>query len=178
MRTKNVPGLVLLARPPLREDWRDQLRDHLLRLGPESRFNRFLGWTSDDAILRYVDTIGPELVIEARIAGHRCGLAELHLRKSHRPMAEIALSVEDDWQRLGIGAALFDKALRESRIRGVWEIWIFHLKSNLAIRRITERAGFTRMTDDDPSVVRARIGRPLCTDAEADRYGAELGPLR
>ncbi len=176
MQAESVPGLTLSTLPPqalpVRPDWRDRLREHLLRLGPETRMNRFLGWTSDAAIAKYVARTAPATLIEARVDERLCGMAELHIRPGPRPVAEIALSVEDAWQRRGIGAALFDMAVAEARRRGVWGIWIFYLTSNLAIRKISERAGFIRIEDADPAMVSAHLDRPVAGTAEAAWQGA------
>lgn len=178
MQAEIVPGLTLSTLPrlalPVRRDWRDRLRGHLLRLGPETRMNRFLGWTSDAAIEKYVARTAPATLIEARVSAQLCGMAELHIRAGPRPVAEIALSVEDAWQRRGIGAALFEAAVAEARQRGVWEIWIFYLTSNRAIRKISERAGFTRIEDADPAMVSAHLGRPPAGTAEAAWQGAPV----
>ena len=162
MQAENVPGLTLSTLPPqalpVRPDWRDRLREHLLRLGPETRLNRFLGWTSDAAIAKYVARTAPATLIEARLGERLCGMAELHIRR-------------------GIGAALFDAAVAEARRRGVWEIWIFYLTTNLAIRKISERAGFTRIEDADPAMVSAHLGRPPAGTAEAAWQGAPAPDL-
>ncbi|MCU9847619.1 GNAT family N-acetyltransferase [Defluviimonas sp. WL0024] len=157
-------GLVLTAHPPGDPSWRERLAVHLLRLDQESRLQRFLTWSSDAAVARYAATTGPTVVVDAARGHQLCGIAEVHIRAGHRPVAEIALSVEEENRRAGIGAALFDKALRESRLRGVWEIWIIYLKTNEAIRRISERAGFRRIPDRDPSAVQALVGRPPVPD--------------
>ena len=79
MQAETIPGLTLSTLPPqalpVRPDWRDRLREHLLRLGPETRLNRFLGWTSDAAIAKYVARPAPATLIEA---GESCrSVAEL-----------------------------------------------------------------------------------------------------
>ncbi len=171
MPAQTLPDLTLSTLPtsscPERADWRDRLRDHLLRLGPDTRLNRFLGWTSDAAIAKYAARTAPVALIEARVGDHLCGMAELHVRPGPWPVAEIALSVEDAWHRRGIGAALFASAVRAARTRDVREIWVFYLKSNLAIRKISERAGFTRIEDADPAMVSAHLGRSLAEDEAA-----------
>ncbi|WP_347312863.1 GNAT family N-acetyltransferase [Defluviimonas sp. SAOS-178_SWC] len=176
MQAQIFPGLSLSAlppdTPPVRTEWRDQLRAHLLRLGPQTRLNRFLGASSDATVAGYAARAAPAVLIEARVGGQLCGMAELHVRPGPRPVGEIALSVEDVWQRQGIGAALFDRAVLEARRRGVGDIWIFYLRSNLAIRKISERAGFTRIEDADPAMASAHLGRPAAGEAEAAWNGA------
>lgn len=137
--------------------WRPALQAHLLHLGPESRLNRFLVWSSDAAIIAYAAATRPALVFGARRDGIVCGLAELHVSDGSDPVAEIALSVDEDTRRAGIGGALFDVVVGEARRRGLSDIWIHFLRTNTAIRRISDRAGFVRLPERDPAVVTAHI---------------------
>lgn len=137
--------------------WRPVLRAHLLHLGPESRLNRFLVWSSDAAVMRYAAATRPALILGARIDGRLCGLAELHIGEGGDPIAEIALSVDEENRRAGIGSALFDGVVGEARRRGLRDIWIHFLRTNTAIRRISDRAGFIRLPERDPAVVTAHI---------------------
>lgn len=169
MQGAPVAGLDLSVRSPVDRACRLDLGRHLLSLGPESRNNRFLGAASDGAVWRYAETTAPAAVIHARRRGRLAGIAEVHIRPGHRPVGEIALSVEEGDRMAGIGSALFERALRECRRRGVWEIWIVYLRTNEPVRRISERAGFTALRDMDPSVVQAHVGRPLPPEADAAR---------
>ncbi|SPH17041.1 hypothetical protein DEA8626_00555 [Defluviimonas aquaemixtae] len=164
-----LAGLDLSVRSPVDLDCRLNLGAHLLRLGPDSRQNRFLSATSDSAVWRYAETTAAAAVIHAWRRGRVVGIAEVHIRPGRRPVAEIALSVEEGDRDAGIGSALFDKALRECRKRGVWEIWIVYLRTNEPIRRISERAGFTPVPDMDPGIVQSHVGRPLPPEAAAAR---------
>jgi GNAT superfamily N-acetyltransferase len=137
--------------------WRPVLQTHLLHLGPESRLNRFLVWSSDAAVISYAAATRPALILGAGRDGRLCGLAELHVGDGGNPVAEIALSVNEDDRRAGIGAALFDAVLCEGRRRGLRDIWIHFLRTNSAIRRIADRAGFVRLPEYDPAIVTAHI---------------------
>lgn len=154
-------GLLLNAYPPDAAGWRDRVRDHLLRLGPESRLNRFLAAASDSAVIRHAERATPAVIVEATRDGETCGFAEFHLRDDGSP-GEIALSVDETSRRGGIGTKLFDSALDEARRLGARDVWIIFLRTNLAMRRIAERAGFVCLPDHDRSVVQARatIGAP------------------
>jgi GNAT superfamily N-acetyltransferase len=137
--------------------WRPALQAHLMQLDPESRLNRFLVWSSDAAVQRYAAATRPTLILGAGCDGRLCGLAELHVGEGGDPVAEIALSVNDEDRRAGIGGALFTAVLHEGQRRGLRNIWIHFLRTNTAIRRISDRAGFISLPDRDPGVVTAHI---------------------
>ena len=69
----------------------EAFRDHLLRLDPHSRHERFGGGMSDDFLVRYAEhCFGQgDLVYGAFIDGHMCGAAEL--RSSHAIWSEGAV---------------------------------------------------------------------------------------
>lgn len=148
----------LYARGPDDPLWRPALQAHLLKLDSESRLNRFLVWSSDAAVQRYAAATRPTLIFCGQQDGRLCGLAELHVGEGGDPVAEIALSVNAEDRRAGIGGALFDAALREGQRRGLRDIWIHFLRTNTAIRRISDRAGFVLLPERDPGVVTAHIG--------------------
>ena len=96
----------------------EAFRDHLLRLDPRSRHERFGGGMSDDFLVRYAEhCFGQgDLVYGAFVDGHMCGAAEL--RSNHAiwseqaPFgrhihAEAAFSVEEGYRRRGVGEKLF-----------------------------------------------------------------------
>ncbi len=153
------PGLAdlrITPRFPVEPGWRERLAEHLLSLNPESRLNRFLAWASDSSIRRYAETTTPVLTLDAVENGRLVGIAELHLQNDPFPKGEIALSVAEERRRAGVGQALFDAAIEESRRRGVWDIWIYYLTRNDAMRKISGRAGFARVAGHDGSVAQAQ----------------------
>ncbi|MCB2116809.1 MAG: GNAT family N-acetyltransferase [Rhodobacteraceae bacterium] len=158
MWSRSVPSLALDLVTPGDEGWRDRLADHLLALTPVSRQNRFLASTAESMLRRHAETTAPACLVEARIEGETCGFAELHLAGGE---AEIALSVVDRWQGRGIGRLLFTRAAREGWRRGATEEAVYYLRSNQAMRRIAEGAGFVRVPDDDPAVAHARALVPV-----------------
>ncbi len=107
-----------------------QLRDHLLRLDPQSRHDRFHGFMDDDFIERYAAKCADDgTVIIAYVEdGVVRGAAELH-PPDHSPdsQAEIAFSVETCVRRQGVGSMTpgrrqhpVSKADRGSAIEGLW----------------------------------------------------------
>ena len=97
------------------------LRDHLLRLDPESRHDRFHGFMDDSFIERYAAKCADDgTVIIAYIEdGVVRGAAELHPPdQSPDSLPEIAFSVEARVRRQGVGSILFRKLIAEARSKG------------------------------------------------------------
>jgi GNAT superfamily N-acetyltransferase len=97
------------------------LRDHLMRLDPESRHDRFNGFLDDGFIERYAaKCAGDGTVIIVYIEnGVVRGAAELHPPdQSPDALPEIAFSVEACARRLGVGSILFTKLIAEARLKG------------------------------------------------------------
>jgi GNAT superfamily N-acetyltransferase len=99
----------------------DNYREHVLRLDPQSRRNRFGGAVSDEFIRNCVElAIAHEAVVHACfIDGVLRGAAELRpLGMKFPRQAEAALSVEKIWQSHGVGSALLARTLLTARNRG------------------------------------------------------------
>jgi GNAT superfamily N-acetyltransferase len=84
-------------------------RQHLLRLDPESRRNRFGGAVSDEFVRRYSEpsALRGVIIYGFFVDGVLRGAAELRLL-ARAGDAEAALSVERAWQSRGVGTALLD----------------------------------------------------------------------
>ncbi len=95
-----------------------QLRDHLLRLDPQSRHDRFHGFMDDDFIERYAAkcAVDGTVIIAYVEDGVVRGAAELH-PPDHSPdsQAEIAFSVETCVRRQGVGSILFRRSRKRDR---------------------------------------------------------------
>ena len=97
------------------------LRDHLLRLDPESRHDRFSGFLDDSFIERYAAGCAADgTIIVAYVEnGVVRGAAELHPPEQAEDFVpEIAFSVEACARRQGVGSILFRRLLSEARWRG------------------------------------------------------------
>jgi GNAT superfamily N-acetyltransferase len=98
----------------------DIYRDHLLRLDPVSRRNRFGGGVSDEFIRDYVALANSlDAVIHGFfVEGTLRGTAELRpLGPAFTREAEAALSIERPWQSHGVGTALLARTLLAARNR-------------------------------------------------------------
>ena len=95
-------------------------RDHLLRLDPESRRNRFAGAVSDEFICKYMDVSSSlDAVVHGFfIDGTLRGAAELRPLGTFAKEAEAAFSIEKAWQSHGVGTALLERTLLAARNRG------------------------------------------------------------
>lgn len=119
-----------------------KLRDHLLRLDPESRRMRFSGAVSDDFIRSYADTAYRinSLVFGYLEEGELRGASELRPISGNWPVqAEAAFSVEKEWQDSGIGSALMDRILLSARNRAIKTLYMICLSENERMQKIAKK---------------------------------------
>lgn len=120
------------------------LRDHLLRLDPSSRHDRFHGFMDDSFIERYAAKCADDgTVIIAYIEdGVVRGAAELHPPdQSPDSQPEIAFSVEARVRRQGVGSILFKKLIAEARSKGYHALRITTGAQNQAMRALAHKFG-------------------------------------
>jgi GNAT superfamily N-acetyltransferase len=120
------------------------LRDHLLRLDPESRHDRFHGFMEDGFIERYAAKCandGTVIIAYIEDAVVR-GAAELHPPdQSPDSQPEIAFSVEASVRRQGVGSTLFKKLIAEARSKGYCSLRITTGAHNQAMRALARKFG-------------------------------------
>jgi GNAT superfamily N-acetyltransferase len=120
------------------------LRDHLLRLDPSSRHDRFNGFLEDSFIERYAAKCADDgTVIVAYIEdGVVRGAAELHPPdQSPDALPEIAFSVEASVRRQGVGSILFKRLISEARWKGYRALRITTGAQNQAMRALANKFG-------------------------------------
>ena len=120
------------------------LRDHLLRLDPESRHDRFHGFMDDGFIERYAAKCANDgtVIIAYLEDGVVRGAAELHPPdRSPDSLPEIAFSVEASARRRGVGSILFHKLIGEARAKGYHALRITTGAQNLAMRALAHKFG-------------------------------------
>ena len=133
----------------------EKYRDHVLRLDPESRRNRFAGGVSDEFVRNYVDlTSGLDAVVHGFFIGHAMrGAAELRPLGSNFPHeAEAAISVEKAWQSTGVGSALLRRTLLAARNRGFRLLHMACLADNRRMQQLARKFD-AELTFDFESVV-------------------------
>lgn len=132
----------LIDRGTIRKLWIGEAgayRAHLLRLDPESRRSRFGGPISEDVIRRYADD---KICVEAVIHGFFSdgilrGAAELRpIPSTPTGEAEVAFSIEEPWQSLGVGTALLDRTLLAARNRGITRLHMMCLTENRRMQQL------------------------------------------
>jgi GNAT superfamily N-acetyltransferase len=120
------------------------LRDHLLRLDPESRRDRFHGFLDDSFIESYAAKCADDgtVVIAYFKNGVVRGAAELHPPdQSTDSLPEIAFSVEASARRQGVGSILFKKLIAEARAKGYRSLRITTGAQNQAMRALAQKFG-------------------------------------
>jgi GNAT superfamily N-acetyltransferase len=118
------------------------LKDHLLRLAPEDRYLRFTGLCDDATVARHADGLDKfRAVVVAWIEdGELRGAAELlRFDPPGATHAELAVTVEKDWQDKGIGTELLRRALTIARNRGLDRIFMICLAENSRMRHLAEK---------------------------------------
>ncbi len=120
-------------------------RDHLIRLDPETRYNRFGLQVSDAYLEGYADLcFGPGALTYGFFEdGVMRGAAELRMfasdtLPSHKD-AEAAFSVERPWRRRQIGTALMGHIVLAARNRRVATLTIFCLRHNQAMLNLARK---------------------------------------
>ena len=113
-------------------------RNHLLRLDPESRRNRFNATIADDTVRGYAATArGCDAILHGFFAdGVLRGVADLRIFGRE---AEAAFSVENRWQRRGVGSALLERSLLAARNRGAKLLQVCCLVDNYRMQQLARK---------------------------------------
>ena len=120
------------------------LRNHLLRLDPRSRHDRFNGFLDDSFIARYAEKCANDgtIIVAYMENGEVRGAAELHPpEQSEDFVPEIAFSVEACVRRQGVGSILFRRLLAEARWRGYRRLRVTTGAQNQAMRALASKFG-------------------------------------
>jgi GNAT superfamily N-acetyltransferase len=112
--------------------------NHLLRLDPESRHDRFAMGVSDEFIARYAERCfeADGLIFGYFAEDELRGAGELRMTSRDHKTAEAAFSVEKDWRRKGVGKALMTRIVRGARNEGVTTLYLTCLASNRAMQKV------------------------------------------
>jgi len=167
---------------------KEAFRDHLLRLDPQSRHQRFGGGMSDEFLAHYAERCFGEgdLLYGAFVDGGLCGAAELRSNRAiwteQAPFgrhihAEAAFSVEREHRRRGIGAKLFKRILRAATNHGVETIEIICMPDNIAMQSLAKKY-HTQFTFEENSLtgrLTARRPTPLSLIREVATDAMDFG---
>jgi GNAT superfamily N-acetyltransferase len=181
---------VRLPRAEVRRLWASdakQFRDHMLRLDPNSRHQRFGGGMSDEFVAHYAENCfgKGDLVFGAYVDGRLVGAAELRSGESiwveqapfHRHLhAEAAFSVETPYRRCGIGEQLFRRIQSAASNHGVETIEIVCMPDNVGMIRLAAKfkAHFTFEENTYTGRLTARSPTPLSILSEIQHDVADF----
>lgn len=126
------------------------------RLSPESRYRRFLAPISrlTGSQLRYLtelDHHDHEALVALDDAGELVGVARYVRLRGEEDVADVAVTVADDWQGQGLGGALLDALVRRARDEGVQSFDAEVLRDNVGSLKMLERLGPSERSDDGPT---------------------------
>jgi GNAT superfamily N-acetyltransferase len=118
------------------------LRDHLLRLDPQSRHDRFNGFLDDSFIERYAARCAEDgtVIVAYIVDGVVRGAAELHPPEGDS-LPEVAFSVEASARRQNVGTVLFSRLIAEARWKGYKKLRITTGSENHAMRALARKFG-------------------------------------
>lgn len=137
MRPHETPGLI-------RKLWpgeTDRFREHLLRLDPESRANRFGTAVTDYFIERYAArALGSDAVVHGFVVdGIPRGCGELRGFQTFARTAEAAFSIEKPFQNNGVGSLLMGRTILAARNRGIKKLYMNCLSHNHPMQAIARK---------------------------------------
>jgi GNAT superfamily N-acetyltransferase len=182
---------IKLSNVEIRRLWPSDMeayRDHLLRLDPRSRHERFGGGMSDDFLVHYAETCfgQGDLLYGAFIDAELVGAAELRSNTAiwseqaqfgRHIHAEAAFSVEEGFRRRGIGEKLFRRIQRAASNHGVETIEIICLPDNIGMRSLAQKFK-THFTFEECNLtgrLRARRPTPFSLMREAAGDAVDFG---
>lgn len=134
-------------RGAIRRLWRSDLdayRDHLLRLDPQTRRDRFSGAVADSFLETYAErAFSEDRIVFGHVVGDEVrGVAELcPFAPPYHREGEAAFSVEAPFRLRGIGTALFRRMILIARNRGVRTLHVRCLPHNRAMQVLARRHG-------------------------------------
>jgi GNAT superfamily N-acetyltransferase len=138
-------------------------RDHLLRLDPASRRDRFGPAATDDVVRDYVNAkAGAEATIHGFfVAGTLRGVAELRpIGSNLEKRADAALSVERPWQSYGVGSALLQRLLLTARNRRIKWLHMACLANNLRMQQLARKFEADLSFDIESVIGTVQAARP------------------
>ena len=161
---------------PVRPDGRGLLLVGFERLGPESRYQRFLAPMADLTVedityLTEVDHRDHEAPAAVDpVTGDGVGVARF-VRCVDRPdTAEAAVAVIDDWQGRGVGTVLLDLLAERARAEGVVRFTALLLAENRDMLKVLEAIGPLNVVDRQSGTIEIEAELPP-TDAGAELRG-------
>ncbi len=143
----------------------EPLRAGFERLSEESRYRRFLSPLNElsGPVLRYfteVDHHDHEALIAMAADGTLVGVARSVRSQSDPQVAEVALTVADDWQGRGLGTALLGLLADRARAEGIRRFTALLLATNSAMLDLFEDLGPIRIMERGSGTTELEITLP------------------
>lgn len=158
-------GTPLLVRPIEPRD-RDLLREGFRRLSATSRYQRFLSPTIDltESQLSYlteVDHSDHEALLAIDPSdGRGVGVARFVRLEAGGDVAEVAVTVADEWQGRGVGTSLLDLLVHRARNLGLARFRAFMLSQNTEMVDMLERLGEIEVLNREGGTLEVEIELP------------------
>jgi magnesium-transporting ATPase (P-type)/GNAT superfamily N-acetyltransferase len=154
---------------------RDLLRRGFERLSPESRYRRFLAPMQEltESTVRYLTEIDHQHH-EAMIAlddqtGEGIGVARYVRDPDHPDVAEVAVTVIDDWQGRGLGTLLLEVISARARQEGITRFTALMLATNQEMMDLLQALDPVRIVDRELGTVEIEVPIPAIGLAPALR---------
>jgi GNAT superfamily N-acetyltransferase len=154
---------------------RDLLLRGFERLSPESRRRRFLAPVAElsEATVRYLTEIDHH-DHEAMIAldertGEGIGVARYVRDPDHPDVAEVAVTVIDEWQRRGVGTLLLEVISARAREEGITRFTALMLATNREMMDLLQELDPVRIVDRELGTVEIEVPIPAIGLAPAVR---------
>jgi GNAT superfamily N-acetyltransferase len=120
-------------------EWREVLRDHYKRLSMSSRRKRFHAAMREDTLDTVAERSSPDLLLGIECNDVPCAVLEIH--RTSDGHAEIAISVEDNFQGLGYGSRLFEAGIEHAKNMKIHTADLYYQNGNTGIARLVGNAG-------------------------------------
>jgi nucleotide-binding universal stress UspA family protein len=139
---------------PIEADDKQLLADAFRRLSDDSRYRRFFAPVDElsAAQLKYlteVDHHDHEAIIALDTTnGEALGVARYIRTEPETEVAEVAVTVVDDWHGRGLGSALLQRLANRARREGVRQFTALVQADNLSVLGLLEGVGVTRRSRD------------------------------
>jgi GNAT superfamily N-acetyltransferase len=151
----------------IRPDDRDEVRQAFARLSGESRYMRFMSYMKDLPPRLLESTVSPpperELGLVAEVDAPDgidiVGGARYYIQADGET-CEFAVTVADEWQRVGLASRLMRELIGAARDRGLKHMEGYVLAGNRSMLDLARRLGFTFRADPNDHAVTI-VRRPL-----------------
>lgn len=145
---------------------RSEILEHILRLSVSDRYLRFCSSVGDESIKKYVDKIDlrsttSEAVFAVfddnrNIVG-MCHVAPPYEDYLSANSAEMAISVDENMRKQGIGDVLFHRGVLHCESVGIKKIYMNCLATNTPIQKLARRSGMSVTTSYGESVANLNL---------------------